>query len=232
MSSWDGDCTKTWRQQAPRQYERHTQEPSPDRFKNLTPENSCPTTVVGIFASFTVAWGRTRLRRRQLVPKMMEPLVLLPLWIWDCLGAFSFQLQYANPYSENIQKAPIYFSTSLLRCLHREAIKGQFHGRRLDARYSKTKQKHRRRIEAAGGTAVATRVRGGTCVPAPCKQTASGHRALAVRTHGVLAAIPWDTQRRRGLQRTPAEGSLRFPKKAPFFNIENTRLAPLSGMHA
>lgn len=122
---------------------------------------------------------------------MMEPLILWPLWIWDCLGAFSFQLQYANPYPENIQKAPIYFSPSpLLRCLHREAIKWQFHGRRLHAHYSKTKQAHRRCIEAAGGTTADTRVRGGTCVPARVNKQhqgivlwLSGHTACSRRSH-------------------------------------------------
>lgn len=47
----------------------------------------------------------------------------------------------------------------------------------------------------------------------PCKQTAPGHRAPAVRTHGVLTAVPQRTWQPGGLQRTPAEGSLRFPQK-------------------
>lgn len=61
-----------------------------------------------------------------------------------------------------------------------------------------------------------------------CKQ--AGHCALAVRTH----SDPMGHTEAMGAarERTPAEGSLWFLKKAPFVNIENTRLAPLSGMHA
>lgn len=65
-----------------------------------------------------------------------------------------------------------------------------------------------------------------------CKQTAPGHRALAVRTHSMLTAVPqrtWQPGGCRGRQQKDHCGS---PKKAPFFNIENTRLAPWSGMHA
>lgn len=54
----------------------------------------------------------------------------------------------------------------------------------------------------------------------------SGHTACSQRSHSTRGS-------HGRLQRTPAEGSLRFPQeKAPFFNIENTRLAPWSGMHA
>lgn len=66
-----------------------------------------------------------------------------------------------------------------------------------------------------------------------CKQTAPGHRALAVRTHSVLTAVPQRTWQPGGAAEDASRRIFAVPqKKAPFFNIENTRLAPWSGMHA
>lgn len=57
VSSWDRDSIETWRQQAPQEFRRHTQELGPDWYRNLTPVNSYSTTAVDIFVHFRVAWG-------------------------------------------------------------------------------------------------------------------------------------------------------------------------------
>lgn len=50
---WHGDMETA----GTTEFRRHTQEPGPDWFRNLTPENSYPTTAVDIFVYFRVAWG-------------------------------------------------------------------------------------------------------------------------------------------------------------------------------
>lgn len=66
-----------------------------------------------------------------------------------------------------------------------------------------------------------------------CKQTAPGPRALAVRTHSVLTAVPQRTWQPGGASEDASRRIIVVPQeKAPFFNTGNTRLAPWSGMHA
>lgn len=187
--------------------------------QQLDPEDRYPTTAVDIFLCFRVAWGRTRLGWRQLVPRMMEPLVSLPLWIWAALMRFpcSCHTQTHTPKSPN---RPRSVCPRLLCCgaSADKRLHGNFKG---DSSMHTTPNPSRHTEDALKQlvgpwwpqVCAVARV----CASL-CKQTAPGHGALAVRTHSVLTAVPLPTWQPGGLQRTPAEGSLWFPKKkAPFF---------------
>lgn len=164
----------------------------------------------------------------------MEPLVLLPLWIWAVLVRFPCSCG-KQTHTQKTSNRPQSVFPLLLCCgaSMDKRLHGNFKG---DNSMHTTLSPSRHTADALKQLVAPRWPR--VCVVARvcaslCKQTAPGHRALAVRTHSVLTAVPQRTWQPRGLQRMPAQGSLRFPKKkAPFFNIENTRLAPWSGMHA
>lgn len=151
-----------------------------------------------------------------------------------CLGAFSLQLQYANPHPK-ITHRPRSVCPRLLCC-------GASTDKRLHGNFKGDSSMHTtpnpsRHIEDAlkqlvgpwwPQVCVVARV----CASL-CKQTAPGHRALAVRTHSVLTAVPQHTWQPGGCRRRQQKDHCGSPQKRHhFLNIENTRLAPWSGMHA
>lgn len=165
----------------------------------------------------------------------MEPLVLLPLWIWAALVRFPCSCSTQT----HTQKSPNrpWSVCPLLLCCGASAEK-QLHGNFKGDSSMHTTPNPSRHTEDALKQLVGLRwpqvcVVAHVCVPACVNKQPqgmvlwlSGHTACSQRSHSARGSLGGC----RGRQQKDHCGS---PKKRHhFFNIENTRLAPWSGMHA